>query len=83
VARWLARACIGQPMINLELHGIDVLDVGDGLQDLRSVRADVRVAHGEKLDALRAAVDVLKRAGYEFVTLKSAARALSSRWASG
>jgi hypothetical protein len=70
-------------MINLELHGIDVLDVGDGLEDLRSVRADVRVAHGEKLDALRAAVDVLKGAGYAFVTLQSAARALSSQWASG
>src|SRR5439155_22329553 len=28
-ARLLARACVGEPLVNLELHGIDVLDAGD------------------------------------------------------
>src|SRR5262249_22584349 len=29
-ARWLTRLVVGEPLVNLELHGIDVLDAGDG-----------------------------------------------------
>jgi hypothetical protein len=72
-ARRLARLCVGEPLVNLELHGIDVLDADDGLQALRPHQPDVRVPRARKLEALRAAVHELGSAGYEFVTLKDAA----------
>lgn len=75
VARALAWMCVGEPVVNLELHGIDVLDAADGLEALRPHQPDVRVAKERKLDALSAAVEVLRRAGYAFVTLQEAAEA--------
>ena len=39
----LARMCVGEPLVNLELHGIDVLDAADGLEALRPHQTDVRV----------------------------------------
>lgn len=75
-ARTLARMCAGEPLVNLELHGIDVLDQNDGLEALAPHQVDVRVPLARKLDALGAVVDTLKRAGYAFVTLREAARAL-------
>jgi hypothetical protein len=75
VARALARMCVGEPLVNLELHGIDVLDAADGLESLRPHQPDVRVPKERKLAALSAAVDVLRRAGYSFVTLQEAAEA--------
>jgi hypothetical protein len=74
VARGLARMCVGEPLVNLELHGIDVLDAADGLEALRPHQVDVRVAKDRKLEALRAAVAELRSAGYAFVTLAEAAR---------
>ena len=74
VARGLARMCVGEPLVNLELHGIDVLDAGDGLEALRPHQVDVRVARDRKVESLRAAVAELRRAGYAFVTLAEAAR---------
>jgi peptidoglycan-N-acetylglucosamine deacetylase len=75
VARALARMCVGEPLVNLELHGIDVLDAADGLQALRPHQPDVRVPVPRKLEALRAAVGELRAAGYAFTTLRVAARA--------
>ena len=72
-ARWLARMCVGDELVNLELHGIDVLDAGDGLEALRPFQPDVRVAKTKKLEALHAAFDVLRKAGYAFVTMREAA----------
>lgn len=74
-ARWLARMCVGEPLVNLELHGIDVLDEGDALDALRPHQPDVRVAHARKIDAIMAACDVLRKAGYTFVTMREAAAA--------
>jgi peptidoglycan/xylan/chitin deacetylase (PgdA/CDA1 family) len=76
-ARRLARMCVGEPLVNLELHGIDVLDAEDGLQDLRAHQLDVRVPKERKLEALRAAIEELRGAGYTFVRLRDAAVALS------
>jgi peptidoglycan/xylan/chitin deacetylase (PgdA/CDA1 family) len=73
IARRLARACAGQPLVNVELHGIDVLDAADGLEGLRPHQPDVRVPRDEKMRALRAIVDELRNLGHEFVTLKDAA----------
>ncbi len=76
VARVLARMCLGEPLVNVELHGIDVLDASDGLEALRPHQVDVRVPTARKLDALEAAVHELRAAGYSFVTLREAARAI-------
>ena len=75
-ARLLARMCVGEPLVNLELHGIDVLDESDGLGELRPYQLDVRIAKGRKIDAILAAIEELKRAGYTFVTMRDAAAQL-------
>ncbi len=72
-ARLLAKMCIGEPLVNLELHGIDVLDGKDGLEALLPHQPDVKVPVAEKLAALHAVVETLKAAGYAFVTLREAA----------
>jgi hypothetical protein len=76
-ARLLAKMCIGEPLVNLELHGIDVLDAEDGLEELRPHQVDVRVAHQRKLDSILAAAEELRRAGYTFVTMREAAAELA------
>ena len=76
-ARMLAHMCVGEPLINLELHGIDVLDADDGLEALRPHQVDVRVSRTRKIESLLAVVEVLRRAGYSFVTLREAAAELS------
>jgi peptidoglycan-N-acetylglucosamine deacetylase len=76
VARALARMCVGEPLVNLEMHGIDVLDAEDGLEGLRPHQPDVRVRKERKLKALSAAVEELRAAGYAFVTLGEAAEAV-------
>jgi hypothetical protein len=77
-ARALARMVVGEPLVNLELHGIDALDVGDGLETLAPHQPDVNVPSSRKLEAFAAVVGVLKRAGYGFVTLAEAARAFEN-----
>jgi peptidoglycan-N-acetylglucosamine deacetylase len=72
-ARRLARMCVGEPVVNLELHGIDVLDVHDGLHALARHQHDVRVERATKVEAILAATDELRRAGYTFVTMREAA----------
>jgi hypothetical protein len=75
-ARTLARMVRGEPLVNLELHGIDVLGAEDGLDALRPHQPDVRVPHEKKVDALAAALGELRDAGYAFCTLRDAA----GRW---
>jgi peptidoglycan/xylan/chitin deacetylase (PgdA/CDA1 family) len=77
VAGQLARAVAGEPLVNLELHGIDVLDANDGLENLVKYQHDVRVPHQRKLDALTAVVETLREAGHKFVRLDEAARAFA------
>lgn len=78
-ARLLAKMCVGEPLVNLELHGIDVLDAADGLEALRPHQVDVRVAAQKKIDAILAACEVLRDAGYTFVTMREAAAVFGSR----
>lgn len=77
-ARLLAKMCLGEPLVNLELHGIDVLDAADGLEALRPHQPDVRVPYARKIDALVAVIEELRRAGYTFVTMREAAAALGA-----
>jgi hypothetical protein len=66
--------CLGASLINLELHGIDVLDEDDGLHELRPYQRDVRVKKEQKLAALHAVFELLRREGYCFTTLREAAQ---------
>jgi len=50
---------------------------GRSFDELAPHQVDVRVPTARKLDSLRAVVEVLRRAGYSFVTLGEAARRLS------
>lgn len=78
-ARLLAQGVAGQPFVNLELHGIDVLDQQDGLSQLSRHQRDLRVPWAKKLDAIDAAVSVLTQKGYACVRLDElASRAASA-----
>lgn len=74
-ARVLTRMVRGEPLVNLELHGIDVLDAHDGLADLAPTQRDLAVPVATKRAVLRAIVEDLRAAGYSFVTLDAAAEA--------
>lgn len=74
-APWLTAMMVGRPLVNLELHGIDLLDVEDGLDALRGHQPDIGVTVADKLATLRGAVEALQAEGYTFVTLAEAAQA--------
>lgn len=77
-ARALTHGIVGRPLVNLELHGIDLSDaIDDGLGWLAPHQLDLKRRAVEKEAALRAAITTLRDAGYAFVTLREAARALS------
>ncbi len=63
-AKLLTRGVIGESLINLELHGIDALDAGDGLADLALVQPDLRIGWQRKLETLGGVVRQLKDAAY-------------------
>jgi hypothetical protein len=73
-ARLLPRMCVGEPLVNLELHFIDVLDTSDSLQVLRPHQRDVRVPVKAKLDALRGSSTERKARANEAVGTKILAR---------
>ena len=73
----LAKSCVGEPLVNLELHAIDFLDATEGLRALAPHQPELRVPLALRLAALDAAVDVLAAAGHTFVRLDEAARAFT------
>ncbi len=74
-ARLLTRAVVGRPLVNLELHGIDVADADeDGLGWLAPHQIDLRLPGALKEAAIREAIRRLKAEGYSFVTLAEAAQ---------
>ncbi|MFO0652175.1 MAG: polysaccharide deacetylase family protein [Polyangiales bacterium] len=68
----------GRPLVNLELHGIDLLDEHDGLDALVAHQRDVRVPLARKLATLRRVVLDLQARGYQFVTQREAAQAFAN-----
>ena len=77
-ARWLTHRILGRPLVNLELHGMDLCDAyKDGLQWLRPHQPDLRKKLADKQRALEAAIWTLRGAGYQFVTLAQAAEQLA------
>lgn len=81
-ARLLTRMVSGRPLVNLELHGVDVLGAEvDGLAPLARYQPDLRVPVERKLQTLRTVVDTLRKDSYRFVTLFEAARVFVGRLA--
>lgn len=77
-ARWLAKMVAAEPVVNLELHAIDVLDERDGLGALAPHQPDVRVPLRRKIESLGAALEVLRDAGHAMVRLDEIAAAHAS-----
>lgn len=76
-ARVLTELAVGRPLVNLELHGIDLADADeDGLGWLKPHQPDLRRTARAKEAALESAIATLRRHGYTFVTLADAARRL-------
>lgn len=79
-ASWLTRMMPGRPLINLELHGTDVLGASeDHLEALAAHARELTVSVDRKLATLRATVRQIQSAGYRFVTLLEAAEAFARR----
>jgi len=74
----LARQCVGEPLVNLELHAIDFLDASEGAEALLGHQQELRVPVQDRLDAIAAALDVFARAGYAFVRLDEAAQGVKT-----
>ncbi|MCA9602089.1 MAG: polysaccharide deacetylase family protein [Polyangiales bacterium] len=73
-AATLARMAVGRPLVNLELHGMDLADAADDeLEFLAPHQPDLRRTAEQKRQALRAAVEELRFHGYRFMTLADAA----------
>lgn len=72
-ARAMGRMCAGEELVNIELHGMDVLDVGDGLEALAPHQPELRTPLARRLDALSAIVVALAAEGFSFVRLDEAA----------
>jgi peptidoglycan/xylan/chitin deacetylase (PgdA/CDA1 family) len=70
---------VGRELINLELHGVDLLDSDDGLAELGQRQRDLRLPLERKWGALTASIARLRRAGYSFVRLDEAARHFAAR----
>jgi hypothetical protein len=73
-ARLLAKRMRREPVVNLELHGIDALDESDGLSALASVQPDLHIPHQRKLETYSAAVESLRREGFATLTLREVSR---------
>lgn len=76
-ARFLTEMVIGEPLINLELHGIDLLGEDDGVgQSLRAYQPDMRASSAAKRQIFDGVLLRLRRASYEPITLRGAAAEL-------
>jgi hypothetical protein len=69
----LTRLVVGEPFVNLELHGIDLLDARDGLGELGGYQPDLRVSVARKRQRLTDVLARLGRAGYSFGRLEEIA----------
>ncbi len=76
LAGWLARQVARQTFVNLELHGIDLLEPRDGLEGLARQQPDLRLPLARKRAVLETVIDVLRARGFQFVRLAEAAREL-------
>lgn len=76
LASALTAMILGRPLVNLELHGLDLLGAReDDLEALSEHQRDLRISVEQKRATLTQVVGQLRRAGYRFVTLEQAAEA--------
>jgi peptidoglycan-N-acetylglucosamine deacetylase len=75
-ARRLVRGLARESFVNLELHGIDLLDAADQLAELAPHQFDLRVPVQRKLDTLAAVVQELRSHGFGFTRLDAVAAQL-------
>jgi len=78
LAGWLVRQVAQLEFVNLELHGIDLLEARDGLEGLARHQPDLSVPLSRKHAVLDAVVDVLSARGFRFVRLDEAARSVAA-----
>jgi hypothetical protein len=76
-ARLMTRTLMLEPFVNLELHGIDFLGADDELDELLPHQPDARLGRGQKLAALSAAVELLRKMRFSFLRLDDASRTVS------
>jgi hypothetical protein len=76
LARRLVRGLARESFVNLELHGIDLLDASDQLSELAPHQFDVRVPLERKRRTLCAVIDELRQLGFGFERLDEVARGL-------
>jgi peptidoglycan/xylan/chitin deacetylase (PgdA/CDA1 family) len=75
----LSRLMVGRPLVNLELHGIDLVDpAADAVSFLQRYQPELRRTLAIRRDAIERAVTVLRDAGYEFVRLRDVANAMTA-----
>jgi peptidoglycan-N-acetylglucosamine deacetylase len=78
LAGWLLAQVAHEPFVNLEFHGMDLLEVGDGLRALARYQPDLNVPLAKKRAALRSVVELLRARGFRFVRLDQAARSFQA-----
>jgi peptidoglycan/xylan/chitin deacetylase (PgdA/CDA1 family) len=73
LARRLARSLARQSFVNIELHGVDLLDCHDRLSALAPHQFDLQFSLERKWQTLSAVVEELRSIGFGFVRLDEAA----------
>ena len=77
MARWLTAQLTHEPVVNLELHGIDLLDARDGLEQLARYQPDLEVPVARKRAIFTDVIMRLRQAGFQWVRLERAAEQLN------
>lgn len=73
LAGFLLRQVAHESFVNLELHGIDLLEAGDTLPGLARYQSDLNVPLARKLAVFASVVELLRSRGFRFVRLDQAA----------
>jgi peptidoglycan-N-acetylglucosamine deacetylase len=79
IAGALARAATARGHLNLELHGIDVLDASDATPDLAAVQPGLQTPASEKLRRLRVLLRALRERGDPLTLEQAAVKLLPQR----
>lgn len=73
LSRGLALACSREPLVNLELHGMDFLEAADlETHPLTRLQPELRAPLSRRMERLTTFVETLRSRGLAFVTLAEA-----------